>query len=634
MNLSRLRQSLLLAAAVLGLYAALAPTSAGEPAPIENPQIGYANFTQYYTLPYANAPVFGAANPGDPTIHLIIDGVNFTIPLDTGSRALYVSNDQLPANITLDGPVGFVYLNSSARIFQGTWTNTTVTFPDAVGAGGATGPANATMLVLVVQSVTASVNPQPGMTTPGATFGTIPASGNVTLVGGGNLAFSNNTLSLLPGQVVAFADNPGILRPTDNFGVGFDRTGPGTSPNTDQYNQQYDAFLNIAQMQAGTMIAGYILSQDSVQLGLTNTTTGFAYTNLVPTGLAQVPGSPPDWQAPMGTVVYDGVAYGPGQLVLDIGIPHGILTLPGQPTTGSNVTLPMTVNLINSGGAISYQINNSTENILNPVADSESAAIGWFSPLAGNFSENQPPYQNQLFNTGRDVLNAFNFLYDATNGFLGVKPNGVSVPTANITFTAGFYPNPIDPTPPFVASQPANLGFRPGTTVTFTATVRGNPAPALQWQISTNNGRTWGNLTNSATYSGVTTASLGIKTNASMNANRFRLIATNESDTTTSTTALLLLGARPLTIIKQPVARTVASGQNVTFNVTATGVAPFRYQWLLNGQTLSNGGQVRGATSAVLRLSQVTTANAGGYSVTITNALGSATSNAAALTVQ
>lgn len=631
MNSRALHTPFLFAAAFFFLGASLAQARDGASG---NPQTGYPDFTQYYTLPYANAPVFGAANPHDPTIHLIIDGVNFTIPLDTGSRALYVSADEVPANITLNGPTGFVYLNSSGRIFNGTWTNTTVTFPDAVAAGGATGPATATMLVLIVESVTASSVPTPGSSTPQATFGTQIPSGNVTLADGSLLAFTNSTLTLMPGQVANYTANSGILNSTENFGVGFDRTGPGTSPNSDQYNQQYDAFFNISQMQAGTMIAGYILTPDSVQLGLTNTTTGFAYTNLVLTGLSQVPGSPPDWQAPMGTVVYNNHTYFTGQLVLDIGIPHAIITLPGQPISGSNVTLPMTVNLINSAGAVSYQINSNPDNILSPVSSSESPAFAWFAPLAGSFSENQPPYQTQLFNTGRNVINAFDFLYDATNGYLGVKPNGVSVPSANITFSAGFYPNPIDPTPPFIATQPANQGFAAGARIAFTVVVRGSPAPTYQWQISTTGGRTWNNLANSGAYRGVTTATLHITTNWQMNGNAFRVIATSTSGTTTSDTAVLILGGRPPAIVGQPRARTVKAGQNAMFNVAANGQGPLRYSWLFNGQALANTGNVHGAASAVLTLTKATVANAGNYSVTVTNTLGSATSKSVALTVQ
>jgi hypothetical protein len=629
MNQSRLQKPFLLTTALFWIGTVLAPALDFVPL---NPLTGYGNFTQYYTLPYANNPGFGAANPLDPTILLTIDGMNLTVPLDTGSRALYLSADLVPANITLNGPAGFVYLNSSGRIFNGTWTNTTVTFPSAVGSGGATGPAVATMFVLIVQSVTASPNPQPGMTTPGATFGTQIPSGNITLSDGSLLAFTNSSVFLQPGQVANYTANAGILSSSKNFGVGFDRTGPGTSPNSDQFNQQYDAFLNIDQMRAGTMIAGYILTPAAVQLGLISNTTGFAYTNLVPTGLSQVPGSPPDWQAPMGTVVYGNTTYPTGQLVLDIGIPHGILTLPGQPTSGNVTDFPIGVNLINSGGAVSYQINTDPDNILNPVASSESVALPWFPPLPGSFSENMPPYNATLFNTGRNVINAFDFLYDATDGFLGVMPNGVSVPSANIFFTAGFYPNPVNPIAPFVASQPVNEAAVAGAVVSFTVVARGTPNPAYQWQISVNNGRTWKNIANGNGFQGATTASLQINTKTSMNNNQFRVIATSTSGTATSNAAVLILGVPP-TITYQPMSRTIKPGLNAVFHVVATGRAPLQYAWYFNNEPLTNSGNVTGATSTALIITKVTNANAGNYYVIVTNPIGSATSKTVALTV-
>ncbi len=623
--------SRLIALVLFSLVASSALVRAATPA--ANPRDGYAGFTQYYTLPYANDPGFGAANPKDPTIKLIVANTTFEVPLDTGSRALYLSAAALPSNITLNGPEGHVYLNSSGRIFNGTWTNTTVVFPDAVGAGGATGPATATMSVLVVQSVTCSAVPPPGTSVAETTFGTIPESGNVVLAnGGGNLAFSNYVVTLTPGQVVAYADNEGILGNVSNFGVGFDRTGVGTAPVNDDYNQQYDAFFNLAEMRAGTMVPGYILMETAVQLGLTQNTTGYAYTNLAPTGFSQIPPSPPDWQAPTGTLVYGGKTYATGQLVIDIGISHGIMTLPGQPTSGTTVDLPITVNLINSGGAVSYVINNSTANLLNPVLDG-NLSISWFAPLDGIYSENLPPYRGQLFNTGRDVLNAYNFLYDAAHGYLGLLPNGNSVPSAGLKFTAGFYPSPVVPSSPVINVQPVKQAAKFGGTVTFSASVLGNPPPTFQWQISLDGGKTWRNLTSSSVYRGATTDALTLKANASMNGNLFRVVATNAAGRRTSTAVGLAVGTFPV-ITGQPVGQTVRAGQTVIFTATATGTGPLSYAWYFNGKKLAGGAHVKWPNRLTMLLLRVTPANAGNYRLTVTNAVGSVTSNAVALKVR
>lgn len=80
------------------------------------------------------------------------------------------------------------------------------------------------------------------------------------------------------------------------------------------------------------------------------------------------------------------------------------------------------------------------------------------------------------------------------------------------------------------------------------------------------------------------------------------------------------------TITTHPVSQSVALGGSVTFSVTASGTAPFTYQWRKNEQPIS------AATDSTLTLSNVQSADAGNYDVIVTNSVGSATSNAATLT--
>lgn len=79
-------------------------------------------------------------------------------------------------------------------------------------------------------------------------------------------------------------------------------------------------------------------------------------------------------------------------------------------------------------------------------------------------------------------------------------------------------------------------------------------------------------------------------------------------------------------IILAPVARTAGTGQSVTLTVAAAGTS-LSYQWLRDGQPLA------GATSSSLTLTNVRFADAGNYTVVVSNAAGSVTSAAARLTV-
>ena len=80
-------------------------------------------------------------------------------------------------------------------------------------------------------------------------------------------------------------------------------------------------------------------------------------------------------------------------------------------------------------------------------------------------------------------------------------------------------------------------------------------------------------------------------------------------------------------ITAQPATQTVVAGSSVTFTVGVSGSYPLHYQWQFNG------ADIAGATGPALLLSSVQSTNAGAYSVTVTNAAGTASSDAASLTV-
>lgn len=80
-------------------------------------------------------------------------------------------------------------------------------------------------------------------------------------------------------------------------------------------------------------------------------------------------------------------------------------------------------------------------------------------------------------------------------------------------------------------------------------------------------------------------------------------------------------------ITQHPQSLSVAQGQAAVFNVAATGTAPLAYQWRKGGAPLA------GATSATLSITSAQPGDAGTYDVVVSNGAGSATSNAATLTV-
>jgi hypothetical protein len=87
------------------------------------------------------------------------------------------------------------------------------------------------------------------------------------------------------------------------------------------------------------------------------------------------------------------------------------------------------------------------------------------------------------------------------------------------------------------------------------------------------------------------------------------------------------------TITGQPQSRTNGVGTTANFTVTAVGTDPLYYQWRRAETNLLNSGNVSGATSNVLTLANVQTADATNYTVVVSNHLGSVTSSVATLTV-
>ncbi len=95
----------------------------------------------------------------------------------------------------------------------------------------------------------------------------------------------------------------------------------------------------------------------------------------------------------------------------------------------------------------------------------------------------------------------------------------------------------------------------------------------------------------------------------------------------TGTAGFPLEVSESVTIGEQPVSQTAPLGASATLRVQASGSGTVRYQWRRNGQAIV------GATGANLALERLTAANAGDYTVIVSDANGPVTSRMARLTV-
>jgi hypothetical protein len=101
------------------------------------------------------------------------------------------------------------------------------------------------------------------------------------------------------------------------------------------------------------------------------------------------------------------------------------------------------------------------------------------------------------------------------------------------------------------------------------------------------------------------------------------------------TNMVTTLSGRPAApvIVAPPASLTNLAGSTATLSVGVSGTTPLNYQWLQNGLLLTNAGNLLGAYTPNLTLSNLTAANAGNYAVAVANLAGSITSPVATVTV-
>lgn len=177
--------------------------------------------------------------------------------------------------------------------------------------------------------------------------------------------------------------------------------------------------------------------------------------------------------------------------------------------------------------------------------------------------------------------------------------------------------NTLPPTPARIVTGPQSQSIPLGQKATFGVTTTGSAPIQFQWQR------------NNANISGATSGTYTTPTLAlSDNGASYRVIVSNTAGRDTSAPAILTVFAIPPTITRHPATQTVQSGQTATFFVRATGSPTLSYQWQKNGVNIA------GATTAWYTTPTTTAAdNGAGYRCVITNAGGTATSNAAILSL-
>ncbi len=142
---------------------------------------------------------------------------------------------------------------------------------------------------------------------------------------------------------------------------------------------------------------------------------------------------------------------------------------------------------------------------------------------------------------------------DTTVGDYSVVITNTAGDTATYTTTVVLGSTTIVPT--FVAQTTART-VAAGATTTFSVSVGDASASSYQWQMSSNSGSAWTNITDSSPYSGAMTPVLSItSTTATMNGYQYRCIARSAAGNTTSNAATLSINNDPALVYPVAIAR-------------------------------------------------------------------------------
>ncbi len=179
---------------------------------------------------------------------------------------------------------------------------------------------------------------------------------------------------------------------------------------------------------------------------------------------------------------------------------------------------------------------------------------------------------------------------------------------------------------PVVTTHPSDVAVLAGATVNATAAATGFPIPAVQWQISADHGLTWNNIP------GATSANISFTSIAAQDGYEARVVFTNAFGTATTNPATLSIISTPV-VTTQPTNVTVVAGATVTFTAASVGSSTTTVQW----QKSTDGGttwtNITGATSTTYSFTSTAGQNGAKFHAVFSNAAGTATSNAATLTV-
>jgi hypothetical protein len=162
--------------------------------------------------------------------------------------------------------------------------------------------------------------------------------------------------------------------------------------------------------------------------------------------------------------------------------------------------------------------------------------------------------------------------------------------------------------------------------VTLTDQANGNPAPTVQWQISTDHGMTYSDI------AGATSTSYTFTASATPVSDLYRAVFTNTLGKATSHAASVTVRVPPV-VTANPSSETVAAGTMVTFTAAATGTPSPRVEWEVSHDGGKTFKDIPFANTDALTFIARAFQSGDVFRAVFTNGAGKATTTDATLTV-
>ena len=260
---------------------------------------------------------------------------------------------------------------------------------------------------------------------------------------------------------------------------------------------------------------------------------------------------------------------------------------------------PQSLTVCQGSGATS--INN-----LLTVSDADASQTEtWSVLLFSNPSHGTLGGFDATASSGSTSISPTGLTYTPTAGYSGLDQFTIQV--SDGTDVAQMIVNVTVTATPSVTSNPSNSTICSGNNTSFSVLATG-AGLSYQWQVSTDGGSNYADLTNTGIYTTSTTSTLNLTgATSAVTGNKYRCVVSGTcSPGATSTGATLTVNSAPAVTVS-PSNSAICSNSNTSFSVTATG-AGLTYQWKVstNGGTsyfnVSNTGIFTNATTSTLNL--------------------------------